>query len=134
MNIRIDRLKRHFFSRAFLIFLLVGCINTLLCSFLAKILEPFVGNANLAFNIGYILSNMNAYVLNSRLVFPTDMTLSRYVKFMLSYVPNYVIQNIIVVIFYNVLALPSLVSFLIAAVLGVPITFLCVKFFAFGRR
>ena len=126
-------MKHHFASRAFLIFLVVGCINTFLSSVLAKVLEPFVGDTNLAFNIGYILSNMNAYLLNSRFVFPTKMTLTRYIKFMLSYVPNYIIQNIIVLVFFNLLGFPSLVSFLTAAVLGVPITFLFVKIFAFGR-
>ncbi|WP_255349306.1 GtrA family protein [Mitsuokella sp. oral taxon 131] len=126
-------MKRHFLSRAFLIFLIVGCINTFLCSALAKGMESLVDSANLAFNIGYILSNINAYFLNSKLVFPTTITIVRYIKFALSYVPNYIIQNIIVAIVYNMLGFPSLASFLIAAVLGVPITFLCVKLFAFGR-
>lgn len=133
MKFGMESLKHHFASRAFLIFLVVGCINTFLSSVLAKVLEPFVGDTNLAFNIGYILSNMNAYLLNSRFVFPTKMTLTRYIKFMLSYVPNYIIQNIIVLVFFNLLGFPSLVSFLTAAVLGVPITFLFVKIFAFGR-
>ena len=133
MQASFDNLKRHFLSRAFLIFLIVGCINTFLCSALAKGMESLVGSANLAFNIGYILSNINAYFLNSKLVFPTTITITRYIKFALSYVPNYIIQNIIVAIVYNMLGFPSLASFLIAAVLGVPITFLCVKLFAFGR-
>ena len=133
MQASFDNLKRHFLSRAFLIFLIVGCINTFLCSALAKGMESLVDSANLAFNIGYILSNINAYFLNSKLVFPTTITIARNIKFALSYVPNYIIQNIIVAIVYNMLGFPSLASFLIAAVLGVPITFLCVKLFAFGR-
>lgn len=134
MQFDLGTLKRHFLSREFLLFLVVGCINTFLCSFLAELLTPLFGNANVAFNAGYLLSNINAYILNGWLVFPTHLTLARYVKFFLSYVPNYIIQNIIVLVFYNWLGLPSLVSFLIAAVLGVPITFLFVKIFAFGRR
>ncbi|RGS70543.1 GtrA family protein [Mitsuokella sp. AF21-1AC] len=134
MQFDLGTLKRHFLSREFLLFLVVGCINTFLCSFLAELLTPLLGNANVAFNAGYLLSNINAYILNGWLVFPTRLTLARYVKFFLSYVPNYIIQNIIVLVFYNWLGLPSLVSFLIAAVLGVPITFLFVKIFAFGRR
>lgn len=134
MQFNFEALKRHFLSREFVLFLVVGCINTFLCSFLAEFLTPVLGNANLAFNVGYLLSNINAYLLNGWLVFPTRLTLVRYVKFFLSYVPNYLIQNVIVLVFYNWLGLPSLVSFLIAAVLGVPITFLFVKLFAFGRR
>ena len=134
MRVDWQTVKHHFFTRAFLLFLVIGTINTFLCSFLATILEPLVGNANLAFNIGYLLSNVNAYLLNSLFVFPTRMTLVRYVKFFLSYVPNYIIQNAIVFIAYNLLGLPSIASYLLAAILGVPITFLCVKIFAFGRH
>lgn len=134
MRVDWQTVKHHFFTRAFLLFLVVGTINTFLCSFLATVIEPLVGNANLAFNIGYLLSNVNAYLLNSVFVFPTRMTLVRYVKFFLSYVPNYIIQNAIVFIAYNLLGLPSIASYLLAAILSVPITFLCVKIFAFGRH
>lgn len=134
MRVDWQTVKHHFFTRAFLLFLVVGTINTFLCSFLATVIEPLVGNANLAFNIGYLLSNGNAYLLNSLFVFPTRMTLVRYVKFFLSYVPNYIIQNAIVFVAYNLIGLPSIASYLLAAILGVPITFLCVKIFAFGRH
>lgn len=134
MRVDWQTVKHHFFTRAFLLFLVVGTINTFLCSFFATVIEPLVGNANLAFNIGYLLSNVNAYLLNSVFVFPTRMTLVRYVKFFLSYVPNYIIQNAIVFVAYNLLGLPSIASYLLAAILGVPITFLCVKIFAFGRH
>ncbi|WP_270400523.1 GtrA family protein [Mitsuokella multacida] len=134
MRVDWQTVKHHFFTRAFLLFLVVGTINTFLCSFLATVIEPLVGNANLAFNIGYLLSNGNAYLLNSLFVFPTRMTLVRYVEFFLSYVPNYIIQNAIVFVAYNLLGLPSIASYLLAAILGVPITFLCVKIFAFGRH
>lgn len=134
MRVDWQTVKHHFFTRAFLLFLVVGTINTFLCSFLATVIEPLVGNANLAFNIGYLLSNGNAYLLNSLFVFPTRMTLVRYVKFFLSYVPNYIIQNAIVFVAYNLLGLPSIASYLLAAILGVPINFLCVKIFAFGRH
>lgn len=134
MRVDWQTVKHHFFTRAFLLFLVVGTINTFLCSFLATVIEPLVGNANLAFNIGYLLSNGNAYLLNSLFVFPTRMTLTRYVKFFLSYVPNYIIQNAIVFVAYNLLGLSSIASYLLAAILGVPITFLCVKIFAFGRH
>ena len=54
MRVDWQTVKHHFFTRAFLLFLVVGTINTILCSFLATILETLVGNATLAFNIGYL--------------------------------------------------------------------------------
>jgi len=58
------------FSRGlFLLFLVIGCINTFDCTLFAKVLIYFGLAANLAFNVGYLLSNIIAYWLNSVFVF-----------------------------------------------------------------
>lgn len=132
MPMLFKNLRRHFFSREFLLFLAVGCLNTFNGSLLANALEHFL-DTNFAFNIGYILANLIAYALNSRLIFHEPLALEKCLKFAVSYIPNYLIQNVIVFIFYNQLGFPSLAAFIIAAVLGVPVTFLAVKLFAFGR-
>lgn len=129
----IEKIRHHFFTREFLLFLLVGCINTFNGTFLSWLYSFVIPNSNIAFNCGYISSNFIAYWLNCIIIFHAAMHLSGYVKFAISYIPNYVIQNLIVVIFYNMLGFPDIVSYLIAAVLGIPVTFLAVKIFAFGR-
>lgn len=123
---------RHFFTRQFLLFLVVGVINTFNGTFLSWLFTFVTGDANIAFNIGYILSNVIAYLLNSRFIFHARLSVRRFVKFALSYIPNFIIQNVIVLIFYNALGFPPVVSYIVAAVLGVPVTFLFVKLFAFG--
>ena len=130
----LPELRRHFWSRSFLIFLLIGGINTFDCTILASFLIWTGIDGNLAFNIGYITSNIIAYWLNSIFLFPEPLRLARYGRFFLSYIPNYLIQNIIVFMVYNLLGLPAVVSFLLAAVIGLPVTFLLVKLFAFQRR
>ena len=130
----LPELRRHFWSRSFLIFLLIGGINTFDCTILASFLIWTGIDGNLAFNIGYITSNIIAYWLNSIFLFPEPLRLARYGRFFLSYIPNYLIQNIIVFMVYNLLGLPSVVSFLLAAVTGLPVTFLLVKLFVFQRR
>ena len=130
----LPELRRHFWSRSFLIFLLIGGINTFDCTILASFLIWTGIDGNLAFNIGYITSNIIAYWLNSIFLFPEPLRLVRYGRFFLSYIPNYLIQNIIVFMVYNLLGLPSVVSFLLAAVIGLPVTFLLVKLFVFQRR
>ena len=130
----LPELRRHFWSRSFLIFLLIGGINTFDCTILASFLIWTGIDGNLAFNIGYITSNIIAYWLNSIFLFPEPLRLARYGRFFLSYIPNYLIQNIIVFMVYNLLGLPSVVSFLLAAIIGLPVTFLLVKLFAFQRR
>ena len=127
-------LRRHFFTREFLLFLVIGGVNTLNGTVLAWLYGFAVPDANIAFNLGYITANVVAYWLNSTFVFPEPLSWNRLVRFAISYIPNYIIQNIIVIIFYNWLGFPPIASYLIAAALGVPVTFLCVKIFAFGRE
>ena len=129
-----DQIRHHFFTRAFLLFLIIGCINTFNGTLLAWLYAFLVPDNNLAFNLGYITSNFIAYWMNSRIIFHETLSGHRYLKFAISYIPNYIIQNIIVVIFYNLLAFPPVVSYIIAAILGIPVTFLMVKIFAFGRK
>lgn len=132
MNL-LNKAKHHFLSKEFFLFLVIGCINTFNGTFLAWLCAFLSPYNNLNFNIGYILSNLCAYWMNSRFIFHEPLSVNRYVKFFVSYIPNYIIQNIIVLIFYNMLDFPPVVSYLIAAVLGIPVTFLMVKIFAFGR-
>lgn len=132
MNL-LNKAKHHFLTKEFFLFLVIGCINTFNGTFLAWLCAFLSPYNNLNFNIGYILSNLCAYWMNSRFIFHESLSVNRYVKFFVSYIPNYIIQNIIVLIFYNMLDFPPVVSYLIAAVLGIPVTFLMVKIFAFGR-
>ena len=130
----LHNMASEFFTVAFFKFLVVRVINTFDCWLFAMLLMMLSIDGNLAFNLGYLLSNMLAYALNSWWIFPEPLSWRRYVKFMISYIPNAVIENVIVVVFYNWLGAPPLVSFLLAAVLGMPVTYILVKWFAFDRR
>ena len=128
------KIKHHFLTKEFFLFLIIGCINTFNGTFIAWLCSFFSPYGNVNFNIGYIVGNIIAYWMNSFFIFHERLTIKRYVKFFISYIPNYIIQNVIVLIFYNWLDYPPIVSYLLAAVLGIPITFLMVKLFAFGRK
>lgn len=130
----VNKIKHHFFTREFFLFLVIGAFNTVNNSIIAKLIIFLGVNENIAFNIGYMLANISAYILNSYFIFHVPLKLKTYIKFFVSYIPNYIIQNIIVYIAFNILGLMDIVSFLIAAILGVPITFLFVKIFTFGRH
>lgn len=133
-SLSVQELKRAFLSRKFLLFLVIGCINTFDCSLFATMLTPVTGSVNVSFNIGYVMSNIIAYFLNAYFVFPSPLSLGGWVKFFLSYIPNYLVQNVLVVVMYNYMDIPPIVSFMLSAVLGIPVTFLLVKMFAFGDR
>lgn len=124
--------KPKFFSHEFMLFLVIGCINTFNSVFFSWLYSHFI-NPNAAFALGYVTSLVIAYVLNSKINFKKKLSPARLVKFCLSYVPNFIIQNAIVFLLYNLLALPKLVAYFSAAVIGIPLTFVCVKLFAFGK-
>ena len=129
----LKKLQQHFFTREFLFFLVIGCINTFNCSLIAAFFTYWLPDANAAFNIGYLLSLTFAYYLNSKLVFKQELNKAQYLRFCLSYLPNFLVQNLIVLLFYNMLAFPPIISYLFAAIIGVPVTFLLVKIFAFRQ-
>lgn len=130
---KIKKLKKVFLSKEFFGFLVVGGINTINGIVFSYIYSIFL-NVNIAFVAGYITSMTISYLLNSTLVFKEDMGLTKYIKFCISYIPNFIVQNIFLVIFYNILGWNKLIVFALAAIVGVPVTFIIMKFFAFSKK
>lgn len=132
-----DKLKQLiniFFSKQFLLFLFVGCINTfngiLFSMLFNKLFDP-----NTSFVFGYLSSLCINYILNSYITFK-DKALSfiKFIKFAVAYIPNFLIQNLCVIIIYNILHWDKLIAYTLAAIIGIPITFLLTKFLVFIRR
>jgi len=132
INFISDFTKRHFLKKEFGLFLIVGGINTLNGTVLASIYSFFL-QANIAFALGYITALTIAYFLNSLFVFKAKLHIVKFLKFSVSYIPNFIIQNMVVFIFYNLLQWNILLTYVLAAGLGIPVTFLILKVFTFGR-
>ena len=130
---KIKRLKNIFLSKEFFSFLVVGGINTINGILFSYIYSLFL-DVNVSFVLGYITAMTISYLLNSKLVFKEDMEFVKYIKFCISYIPNFIIQNIFVLIFYNILGWNKLIVFALAAIVGVPVTFILMKFFAFNKK
>ena len=112
-----------FLSREFLSFLIVGGINTVSNVIFSTIYSLFIPNTTLAFFPGYITSNMVWELLNSKLTFKERLGFVKFIKFFISYIPNFIIQTIIVWLFDNFIHGPSVIAYAIAAIIGVPVTF-----------
>ena len=125
-------IKRNFLKKEFGLFLIVGGINTLNGTVFAFIYSFFL-QANLAFALGYMTALTIAYFLNSLFVFKAKLHILKYFKFSISYIPNFIIQNAVVFVFYNLLHWNILLTYVLAAALGIPVTFLILKVFTFGR-
>ena len=121
-------------SKRFLIYTLIGLFNTFNCVLFSTLLEWAYVQENLAFAIGYICSLTIAYIFNSIFNFKRKLTFLRYGKFLASYIPNFIIQNIVTFICFNLIDMHHVFAYIIAALLGSPITFICLKLFAFGDK
>lgn len=128
------KIKKNFFTKQFIIFLLIGAVNTLNGMIVPYVLSLFL-QPNIAYVLSYIPNLGISYVLNSFFTFNTrHLSLSKCIKFYVSYLPNFVIQNVVFVIAFNLLGLPKLVGIIVASALGIPITFLLLKYYAFRNK
>lgn len=125
--------KHLFFSPEFFRFLVIGCINAfngVLFAYLLSLLLP----AQVSFIFGYLLSLVISYVINSTFTFHETMRVSKMLRFMVSYIPNFLIQNAVVFVLFTLLGLPELLAFIVAAIIGVPVTFFLLKLFTFNKK
>ena len=133
MNKLWEKFRNTFLTKKFILFCAVGVVNTfngVLFSYLYSLaLDP-----NLAFVAGYVTSLTVNYLLNSFITFRESLSLVKYLKFCLSYIPNFLIQNLAVLLVYNVLRYDKIVAYILAAVVGIPVTFIILKLFAFRRK
>ncbi len=123
-----------FFTREFLSFLIVGGINTVSNVIFSTIYAQFIPNTTLAFFPGYVTSNLVSYLLNSKLTFKEKLGIVKFIKFFVSYIPNFVIQTVIVYLFDKFINGPSIIAYAAAAIIGVPVTFVFMKIFAFRKK
>ena len=124
----IDKIKKIFFTKQFIKFLCIGCLNLFDGVIFAYIFSVLF-NIYIAFSLGYMCSLLIAYILNSKWIFKQKLNFNKYLKFVLSYIPNFIIQNICIIILYNYLDLDKLLVYSISAIVSVPITFIMIKFF-----
>lgn len=128
------KFKNVFFTRQFFIFLIIGGINTL-NGMLFPWLLSHVLQANLAYAVSYVPSLGVSYVLNSLFTFRDQkLAWTKYLRFCISYLPNFLIQNLVFILMFNLLRLPKLYAILTASALGVPVTFLILKYITFHKR
>lgn len=130
MDKLILKFKNTFFTKQFFIFVTIGLINTFIGVVFSYIFSSFL-NENIAFVVGYICGLFISYLLNSFFTFKEALDFNKFIKFAISYIPNFIIQNIVVLIVFNMMGLHKLIAYILAAIIGVPITFILMKFFAF---
>jgi putative flippase GtrA len=95
----------------------------------------FVHNKTIAFMIGYSLGLVPSYFLNSTMTFHNrDYKLIAFLKYCVSYIPNFLVQTLCVGILIEILAVNTVIAYITAVLVGVPITFLIVSMFAIKNK
>lgn len=122
-----QKIKNLFYTPEFFRFLFIGIINVFSSTLFSWIFSISLRSANRSFVYGYLLSLTCSYLLNSNFVFRKSLTFTKYIKFCISYIPNFLIQNIIVYIAYDILKFDTFLSYFIAGVIAFPITFILLK-------
>ncbi len=126
-----DKFKLLFFSRDFILFFLIGVVNTLNSVVFSLFFRLIRLDSLTAFYLGFVFSNFVAYLLNTNIIFKQKFSFARYLKFFISYIPSFLIQFMIVFVMCNILKIYDLIAYLTSAIIGVPVSFLFVRFFAF---
>ena len=135
----IMKLVDKFLTVEFIKFLIIGVINTLSTAAIATLLDKiaaalaidgeFLAKTNATFIIGYILSMVISFLLNTYFTFKEKPTLIKALKFPLSYIPNFLVQYAVVHILGS-----NTISYIIAAVIGIPVTFLTMRIFVYRKK
>ena len=127
-----DNIKNLFLKKDFILFVAIGVVNTLTTIVLSHLLADLLG-VNVAYVAGYLAGFLVSYLLNSRFTFYEKLSWVKLGKYAVATVPNFLIQNGVVFVVYNILGWHHLVASVLAAAIGVPVTFILQKFFTFKK-
>lgn len=130
---KINKLRNILWSKQFVVFVIIGCINTLSSSIFSMIYSSFLSEV-VAFVPGYITGIGVAYTLNAIFNFKEKLEFKKLVKYGISTIPNFIIQFIVVYIGVDLLRVNHLLCYAAAAIIGVPVTFIIVKLFVFIKK
>lgn len=125
--------KRMFFVREFLMYMMIGGINTLCGITVAYIFSMFL-DPMIAFVIGYASFLMVSYYLNTKYTFKDTFGVKKFFKFCLAYLPSFIIQFLVAGSLITVFQGATYPVYILVVVVGMPLTFLFMRFFSFAKN
>ena len=127
------KLRRTFLSEKFIGYCLIGIINTFNTGVFSWFLHLIHFQENLAAYFAFFLSLTVNYLLNSHFVFKNPLHIKTYLKFLLSYIPHFIIYFLVSFITINLLEMGQFWATIIATAVGGPVTFIIIKLYAFNK-
>ena len=132
MNGIFRSLKYTFINIKFLFFCLFGFLNTFNTAFFSWLGHLFLQD-NVAAVFGYGISLSIAFLLNCFFTFKIKPSMFSYFKFLISYIPSFIIYFLLTFLTINTLDIPQFWATVVAVAAGGPITFIIIKLYAFGQ-
>lgn len=115
-------------SNEFFRFCVVGGINTV-ATYIIFLFLLKVSNYSLAYSVAYIIGIFVSFYLNSLFVFNSQLCWSKFMKFPLVYLIQYIIGLIFLAFFVEFVKLGPEIGMVLVIVLSIPITFFLSKYF-----
>lgn len=141
------RTIRPFLTVQFIIFMFMGMLNTCISVAMATLLDILhthflpaeslirvtASQLRLNFIFGYAVSIVTSFFLNLKFTFHQKPTWKKFIRFPISYIPNFIFQYIFVFLF-TAMGWNSTIAYICAAIVGTPITFAAIKLFVFRHK
>lgn len=122
-----NRLKEQFLNKNFIIFCIIGGINTVIYNGLyifGLYIMPYMASNIVA----YIISLTISFFLNCKFNFKVKPTIKKYLLFPLTGLATFICQTGGLFILVDLIHLPEEICGLIASLVAIPITFIIMKY------
>ncbi len=143
----LEKLFWNLWDKAFVRFLIVGGLNTVL-GYLTTILLRFTFftdqpkwiliqswiEFDAANTVMFILLFPVSYSLQAWFAFRTQWTFKRLILYPLTSIPNYLIQQACIFLFEDLLGIQPIIAYALSAILPIPIMFFVVRFFVTSKK
>lgn len=115
--------------KEFLRYTVVGCINTLIyyISYLV-FMNVFNFSYRISFVAGYVISIIFSYFLNTYFTYKEKPSLKKFLIFPLTYIPNFIIQYIGMILLVDQFDMNRKLAPIITAIVSTPITFFVMRY------
>lgn len=113
----------------FVKYAIAGCINTAdyYLSYLV-FMDIFKFAYRISFVLGYVVSILGSYFLNTYFTYKQKPSVKKFLIFPLTYIPNFIIQYLGIILLVDRLNMSSKVAPVITAIVATPITFFVMKY------
>ena len=128
-----NRIIDQFLNKNFILFIICGLCGTLTNFVFSLIISKYL-NPLISYVIGYSISLFVSYFLNEKLIYKGKLKIIKFIKFIVSYIPNFIILFSCVYLFINILSWHKVFAYLLSALIGIPLTYIITKIFAFSKK